>query len=125
MIGVLAWKTCREQRGIWLAMALLGVVAVVLMMTLVAPNENQGNLLMGALVVIGYIHALVTGAILLAGEREDNTLAFLEHQPMGRLAIWRGKAGMAAVLSAAMALVLALLYLAFGPAAPFTTLATF
>ncbi len=90
MTAVLAWKVYREQRVLWLGMAGLAVVGYLLGVMLF--DRELNSLGIGVLFcVIAYIYGLVVGAMLLAGESESRTAAFLESLPAGHLAVWRAK----------------------------------
>ncbi len=90
MTHVLVWKVYREQRSVWLAMAGLALAGLVLGAIFLDQGLNKSSLIALAC-GIAYINGLVVGALLLAGEREGGTAAFLEALPASRLAVWRGK----------------------------------
>ena len=90
MTHVLVWKVYREQRSVWLAMAGLALAGLVLGAIVLDQGSNKSSLIALAC-GIAYIYGLVVGALLLAGEREGGTAAFLDALPASRLAVWRGK----------------------------------
>ncbi len=87
MTGVLVWKVYREQRWVWLAIAVLAAGAVLLRVTIMERDLPRDTLstLFGS---FAYVYGLVVGAILLAGEREGGTAAFLESLPVRRVSVW-------------------------------------
>jgi hypothetical protein len=91
------WKEYREQRSVWLTLALLAVLALVIPASVFAPHgwASESNLLEALRVValvLAWTHGLVCGAMLLAGEREAGTLTFLDTLPVPRANLWRRKA---------------------------------
>jgi hypothetical protein len=97
MIVSLAWKEYREHRIVWVFMALVAVVLIVLV-TQVYPALNIGSrpgdtamYLLVAAVGSVLTYGVVCGAMLLAGEREGSTLAFLDALTGRRLPIWFAK----------------------------------
>jgi hypothetical protein len=105
MTTVLLWKEYRQQRAIWIAVAVLAVLLV----TTVALATGQGsgwevfqeyhvrptlNMLLLCLMVA---YGVCAGAATLAGEREVGTLPFLDNLISQRGPIWQTKA-LAAVL---------------------------
>src|SRR5262249_56577772 len=89
----LFWKEWREHRHVWLLMAALGAVLLV-GLSLVLPTEsgNAETPLVVAALVLAVTYGLVCGAMMLAGEHECGTLAFLDTLPALRLRLWGGKA---------------------------------
>jgi hypothetical protein len=106
MILTLAWKEYREQRAVWVAMVLVGAL---LLTVLPAVTEPGGGLLytLVALLAVAATAGLVSGAMLLAGEAEAGTLAFLDTQPALRPRLWRAKVASGAVLCLLQGLALA------------------
>ncbi len=122
MNGVLLWKEYRQQRTLWLAIALLAILlAVVLNQTLdqgrarnFSPHDrlpSSVNMLLFCLMVA---HGTVTGAMLLAGEKEDGTLVFLDRLTGIRGPVWVRKFVAGALFTLAQCLVLAALSLGLG-----------
>jgi hypothetical protein len=119
MIGTLAWKEYREQRSVWLAMAVLGLVLLLCMLTYVdSPNHtspNRTDLALGtAAILVAFTYGLVCGAMLLAGEHESRTMTFLDILEGRRRRIWTTKVLMGAILTITEALVLAGLVVSLG-----------
>jgi len=107
MTGVLVWKEYREQRLVWLAMAVLALGVLVLV-----DGPSQAPMVLTVLFcILVYTYGLVVGAILLAGEREAGTATFLRVLPASRLALWRVKAATGGALVLAQVLFLWLLLL--------------
>lgn len=108
MTGVLAWKEYREQRAVWLLMAvvgaaLLGVLTAWFGTQGASASNHQGMLLAGAL-LLAWSYGMVCGALLLANETEDGTLAFLDTLPGSRRQVWRAKclAGLGLLMAQAL-----------------------
>jgi len=115
MIGTLAWKEYREQRSVWLALAVLGIVLMVVLDPMFGPSSNHRNdVLGGILLVVAFTYGLVCGAMLLAGERESKTLPFLDYLEGRRARIWRTKVVTGLLLTLAQGLLLAGLATALG-----------
>ncbi len=113
-----AWKEYREHRLVWLAMALFGALALVCSASLLRPGvlvagTREADLLIAIAVVLSWAYGVVCGAMLLAGEREDGTLNFLDAMPRLRRQLWNAKCltGMALIAAQAVVLLAALLYL--------------
>jgi hypothetical protein len=96
MTAELLWKEYREQRSIWLALALVSLGSLVGLPLAYQPEPSQQaaflDLLRVIAVVLAWTYGMVCGAMLLAGEREAGTQAFLDTLPTGRLPLWLGKA---------------------------------
>jgi hypothetical protein len=112
MIGRLVWKEYREQRSVWLALALLGVVVLIglvqsLGLSGLGSTGYPGEFLGLFAVALAFTYGLVCGAMMLAGEREGRTLAFLDSLERRRAHLWIVKVGTALLLTLAQALVLA------------------
>jgi hypothetical protein len=115
VIRALAWKEYREQRAVWLAMACFaGLVLVVFVPWLLSATlrpEERRAFLVAAGGVLAWAYGVVCGAMLLAGEREEGTLAFLEELPARRGQVWMAKfltgAGLVLVFGVLVATVLA------------------
>lgn len=117
MMAALVWKEYREQRGVWLTLALLAALVLAGLPLAYQPEAAaERDFREGLLAVAGalaWTHALVCGAMLLAGETEAGTQGVLDALPAPRLALWLGK------LAAGLALVagqVALLAALAGPA---------
>jgi len=97
VIASVAWKEYREHRTVWFFMALVASVLVVLV-TQVYPALNVGprheeTALYLLVVTVGAVltYGIVCGSMLLAGEREGSTLAFLDALLGQRLSLWFAK----------------------------------
>jgi hypothetical protein len=113
MIKALAWKEYREQRGVWLVMAAFTGLVLVVFTPWVVPDRlppwERRALFLAAGAILAWAYGVVCGGMLLAGEREGGTLAFLEGLPARRQQLWAAKCltGTALVLGfAALAVVL-------------------
>jgi ABC-type transport system involved in multi-copper enzyme maturation permease subunit len=119
MMATLAWKEYREQRSIWLTIALLAAVLLLGVLELVNPLGTARPMTAKFFTLIticlassiGY--GLAVGAVLIAGERESGTLDFLDMSAGSRLTIWATKTliGAAGVLILSLALAGILLWL--------------
>jgi hypothetical protein len=113
MIAALCWKEYREHRAVWLAMAAGGGATLAAVAGLVGPAPERREALVATAVLLNWVYGLVCGGMLLAGEREEGTLPFLDALPAARGELWSAKclAGLALVLG--QALVLAALFAGF------------
>jgi hypothetical protein len=97
MIASLAWKEYREQRPIWLTVGLLAVALVYVVLNFVAPIgiAQAGTAKIQTLITICFTlsigYGLISGALLIAGEREAGTLGFLDMAVCRRSTIWMTK----------------------------------
>src|SRR5579864_6053394 len=122
MNHVLLWKEYRQQRAIWLAIASLAIFMVVVMaLTLgqgsgldVFRDVNITPTLLMTVLVLGVAYAIVSGSLLLAVEKEDRTLDFLDGLSGQRAPVWRKKATAGALFTLAQGTVLVLLIMALG-----------
>lgn len=113
MTSMILWKEYREQRLVWLALLALAVLVLVGLPLLVGHDLNRDRsftelMLLGA-ALLGWTYGMVSGAMLLAGEREAGTDTFVEGLPGPRLNLWIAKAGAGALLLLAYAVAVALL----------------
>jgi hypothetical protein len=106
MMRTMLWKEYREHRLIWLTMlvvncgALIGLSNMenVLGWGVLGWRPSEGKLLMlgpvAALLV--WVYGMICGAMLLAGEREEGTLNFLDTLPLNRFRLWlvKGQIGL-------------------------------
>jgi ABC-type transport system involved in multi-copper enzyme maturation permease subunit len=112
MIITLMWKEYREQRSVWLALpafTALMVVAVWWLLEQSGPMRSmpsRRDALMGLAVVLGATYGLVSGAMLLANERESGTLVFLDALTGRRAPLWWSKLLAGVVLTLAHSLLL-------------------
>lgn len=92
---VLVWKEYREQRATMIALAALSVGLLIWLSAFSSMfhmnGEDRDGLLRFAAVLMIWLAGLVSGAMLLAGEREGRTLAFLDAQPSPRRQVWKAK----------------------------------
>jgi hypothetical protein len=122
MIGVMVWKESREHWSIWLTLAAVAVACLVgfpIAVTLVTgPSErDMQSIRETTAAVIACVYGMVCGGMLLAGEREEQTLPFLDTLPCSRLQLWTAKAlmGLGLVLSQAILVTILALFLNNGP----------
>jgi hypothetical protein len=119
MIRAMFWKEWREQRTV--AATVLGFGALALYLTAQFaepmaggnPWEGGGPRELMAL-ALAYLAGAVTGAILLADEKEVGTLEFLDTLPCRRRTIWVGKAVAGGLLAAGQCAAIALIAMALG-----------
>ncbi|HMC65855.1 MAG TPA: hypothetical protein VKI65_13030 [Gemmataceae bacterium] len=112
MIRALVWKEYREHRAIWLAIAAIAIClgyGLAAGYGLTAPIISDGSgsrdlppdptwletwtafpLIVSGL-MLATVYGLVCGAMMLAGEREANTQAFLDILTARRAGLWFGK----------------------------------
>ena len=99
MTEVLLWKEYRQHRGLWLGMAIL---AIALLTGLAAVMNRSGlriseqdmflqSTLNAVLLSLAVLYGVVAGALLLAGEKEEGTLVFLDGLIGRREPLWAGK----------------------------------
>jgi hypothetical protein len=111
----LAWKEYREGRSIWLALALLGLGVVYLLPVFLDflgqsdPGQQRAAVVI-ALLIVSVTYGIVAGSMLLAGEREAQTLTFLDVLTASRQRLWRGKLLVGVVLALSQGLVLAAVF---------------
>lgn len=97
MMGVMLWKEYREHRLVWATLALVGLGAlagvpqVVALLGGSAAIGDVESTLGTAAVAVAWVYGLVCGGMLLAGERENGTLEFLDALPARRLGLWAAK----------------------------------
>jgi ABC-type transport system involved in multi-copper enzyme maturation permease subunit len=123
MMRTLIWKEYREQRGFWLALALLAIGLCLSMATLIprvadrivdraSLADSIAEYLPAYSILVALTYALVSSAMLFSGERQAGTAAFLETLPARRSQIWLTKVLVGISLNLAMVLVVfGLLYL--------------
>jgi hypothetical protein len=93
MIPALLWKEYREHRTIWLAMAVaevLGLYGLTQLLTTngFGPATGSREMLEAVAILLAWAYGLVCGSMLLAGESENATQAFLDILPVRRLQLW-------------------------------------
>src|SRR5262245_12027640 len=128
MMRSLAWKESREGWSIWVALALLGAGTVFLtpiFLELIGQTDTQEQQLavLIALIVLAITYGVVTGAMLLAGERENHTLVFLDALTARRSGVWRNKVliGLAFAVAQGIALMIPFVLAAPEPRASATS----
>ncbi len=102
MFTALLYKEYREQRAVWLVLALAGAGVLLGAPLLYRPLTDAlpaFQAIMGiAAGVLAWTYGLVGGAMLLAGERETGTQTFLDTLPTRRLWLWFNKCLIGGVL---------------------------
>lgn len=93
MIRSLIWKEYREQRAIWLTLAVVGGGGLYGLSRLMAPegflsDNGSRESLQTVAVLFAWTYGLVCGAMLLANEHESGTIVFLDMLPARRLQLW-------------------------------------
>lgn len=114
MIRTLLWKEYREQRSVWLALpAFTALMLVGLWWVLEQASPVPGRVagitdkriaLMGLAVILAGAYGVVSGAMLLANEREAGTQVFLDALTGRRAPLWWGKLLAGAVLTLSQSL---------------------
>lgn len=108
MIGTLVWKEYREQRLMWIAVAALAVMFAAVVWQLMPEQRHTPDRLAWQQAAIAIlwcgagVYGAVSGAAVLAGEREEGTLEFLDSLTGRRLDLWRTKIAFAASANIAM-----------------------
>jgi hypothetical protein len=113
MIRTLAWKDYREQRAVWLVIALAGAALLFALRELMGPGyigsqTRLDGLLGGIGLAVAFTYGVVCGAMLLAGESETRTLPFLDYLEGQRFRIWTTKVLLGVLLTLAQSALLAL-----------------
>jgi len=122
MTAALLWKEYRQQRAVWLAIAILAVLLLVILATTTGRGSGlevfQDPKLRGILNTVVFTlmiaYGLVSGALLLAGESDEGTLAFLDSLTGRRGAVWARKCVAGVILTLAQSMVLGALALVWG-----------
>ncbi len=103
MMRTMLWKEYREHRLIWLTMlvvncgALIGLSNMDNMLGSV-PIQSKILMLGPAAALLVWAYGMICGAMLLAGEREEGTLNFLDTLPLSRFRLWLVKGQLGLVL---------------------------
>jgi hypothetical protein len=119
MVGAVVWKEYREQRAAWLGLTGLGCGLLALLARWLqtsgraGPDSPAQYLVAGGL-LLSWCYGVVSGSMLLAGEREDGTLEFLDTLPAWRGRLWRAKGLAALALLLAQAVVVVALLALLG-----------
>jgi hypothetical protein len=109
------WKEYRQQRAVWLAIAILGVLLVVLLAAVMG-NGNQWEvfqdrqirgLLNAVVFCLVVTYGLVSGALLLAGELDEGTMVFLDSLTGQRAMLWARKCVVGALFTLFLSVLLA------------------
>lgn len=116
MTIALAWKEWRDHRAIWFTLALAIVGGLALFVALVDPpghvrlNTDKAILVFGLAYILAVTYGLVCGSMMIAGEVEAGTQAYLDAHAGSRGEIWRGKfiGGMLLTLAQGLVAVLTL-----------------
>lgn len=120
----LLWKEYREQRAFWLALAALALLVILGLGSMARgglaglPEDRELAAVVAALVygvVFGY--GVICGALLLAGDKENATLDFLDAHLGARRPVWQAKLLAGVLLTVPLNLVLAgtMLLVGLGP----------
>jgi hypothetical protein len=119
MIKQLAWKEYREQRAIWIAMALLAEF-VIFCAPAIAVLSGLTNQIFAAVMMVIMVAAygLICGSILFAGEEEFQTLPFLDRLAGWRTPLWGAKVLTGCGLTTGLALLLAMVFWELNPWGP-------
>jgi hypothetical protein len=122
--AVMLWKEYRQQRAIWLAIVVLAILLVVSLDEFLGQgsglqvyrDERLRSTLLIVLLGLVVAQGMVSGALLLAGEKEDGTLVFLDNLTGKRGPIWIRKCvvGFFLTLSQSLALTGLAMGLGFG-----------
>jgi hypothetical protein len=113
VITTLIWKEYREHRSTWLAMAVLSVLilgGVAQLSGVTRPdgvNEGREVPVMIGAVVLAVAYGLICGGMMLAGEEEGRTAAFLDGLPVLRFNVWLTKVMVGGFLALIQGLLLA------------------
>ena len=122
MTTALLWKEYRQQCAVWLAVTFL---AVLLVLTLVETlghgsgwqeleNRNLRSICNVIVFTLAITFGLVSGTLLLAAERDDGTLTFLDCQTGLRGPVWSNKVAAGVVLTLSQSVALAVFAIAMG-----------
>ncbi len=91
MTRALVWKELREQRAVWLVLALAAAGGMAGVCWATVPGMNRDQMLVGILWLTVWGYGLVCGALPLAGETEEGTQDFLDTLPESRRRLYRVK----------------------------------
>jgi hypothetical protein len=121
VILTLAWKEYREQRAIWLTMAVMTGVLGFGLAQLVAPEGTEAaRTEISTLIILGLAatYGVVCGAMMFAGEHESGTMVLLDIFSGRRELLWLWKFLFGVVLSLSEALAVALVLHLLGQRIP-------
>jgi ABC-type transport system involved in multi-copper enzyme maturation permease subunit len=95
MLSVLLWKEYREHRMVWTTLAFISAASLLSLSRMASvgwfgarPDGLESRLV--AIALAG-VYGLICGAMMLAGERENRTLPYLDALPGFRRRLWQGK----------------------------------
>jgi hypothetical protein len=120
--AVILWKEYRQQRAVWLAILILAVLLVVILAEILGKgsglqvyrDERLRSTLLTVVLCLVVAQGMVSGALLLASEKEDGTLVFLDNLTGKRGPIWISKCAAGVFLTLSQGLVLAGLAVGMG-----------
>jgi hypothetical protein len=120
MMRALAWKEVREHRMVWLTMLSLALLSV-LGLPITLKTEGMDTLqvpelriVIAAAVIIAGVYGLVCGAMMLASEREQGTLPFLDSLTGRRGGVWFRKLLLGIVFALVLGLIVGAAAMAMG-----------
>lgn len=95
MISVILWKEYREHLAIWSTLAFVAIGVLVGIPWVFPPEQanpaHYRDMLSILALILAWTYGNVCGAMLLAGERENQTEPFLDTLPLSRLSLWKAK----------------------------------
>ncbi len=101
MMRTMLWKEYREHRIIWLTMLVVNCGVLIGLSNMdnvlgAMPSESKILMLGPAAALLIWAYGMICGAMLLAGEREEGTLKFLDTLPLSRFRLWlvKGQLGL-------------------------------
>jgi hypothetical protein len=91
-IAHIFWKEYRTQRSIWLGIVLIAVVIQVLVWGMMPANARDPLATLASIgAILSVFYALASAGVLFAGEREEETYAWLRILPVSNLSLFGGK----------------------------------
>ncbi|HYV37539.1 MAG TPA: ABC transporter permease subunit [Gemmataceae bacterium] len=124
MTTVILWREYRRQRGLWFVFALLASIVAIGLSEVLAGSgrlpqskmaqESTAASVFIILAVLAGVYGVAVGASLLAGDKEDGTLAFLDRLPGHRTSVFTRKLLAGLLLTLSQGLVYMVLNLWFG-----------
>jgi hypothetical protein len=122
MTAAVLWKEYRQQRAVWVAIAMLAILLVVILAVTMGKgtgwqvfhDRDIRAALNTVVVTLAIAYGLVSGALLLAGENDDGTLVFLDCLTGWRGVLWTRKCLAGAFFTLSQSLVLAILAIGLG-----------